>query len=116
MQHEGRAAGEGQRFLTVLFDEFDAQVLAVFFSFLQKTVGNVVMMDVDGAGSHSGSCPSIFVAKARRGGFQTRPYQRQLKFWTYCFRQTNSICTVAAGAPCREKRRCNVLLRQPWYR
>src|SRR4029077_18736445 len=81
MQPEGRAASEGQRFLTVLFDEFDAEVLAVLFGFFQKTVGNVVMMDVDGAGSHSDFIPRItivlttvsFYGGISAGAFKPRP-------------------------------------------
>jgi hypothetical protein len=38
--------------LPVLLDQLHAEMLGVFFGFLQETVGNVMMVYVDGANFH----------------------------------------------------------------
>src|SRR5215831_12414452 len=54
MQDKRRPASERQRLLSVPFDQFDAEMLAVFFGFFQQALGNIVMMNVNGRGSHGG--------------------------------------------------------------
>src|SRR5580765_3388860 len=64
MEHEGRSAGERKRFLTVFLGQLHAQVFTVFFGFLQKTVGHVMMVNIDRTGIHGSvirSVPNIFL-------------------------------------------------------
>ena len=81
MQHEGGTAGKGKRLVTVLLGQFYAQMFAVLLGLLQKTVGHVMMVNIDGTGIHLGTsfamefsllAPSPFPLPAGEGESERR--------------------------------------------